>query len=186
MKVDLERYGKVDQTGFHSDNGEPCPRVWDDRRKTWSDDWKQFIGDFEKKLNDQKITEYKQVMSTEKNLPEPKTLSEIAQFGIDNPQFSTNAIGEIMDQLYNQEEKKVLVAIDQYNDWFRPSEFRSFRYANENRYYIPPYDLSLVRMFINFDGHFIKNGFKLMTSSSEDLFASQFDHTQIGFPTGFH
>lgn len=126
-------------------------------------------------MYDQKATEYEQYMAKEEYLPKPKTLAEIAQYGIDNPLFATNALGEIIDQLYNQEEKNVLIAVDQYNDWFRPSEFRSFRYANENKYYIPPQDLSLVRMFMNFDGHFIKNGFKLFTASSEDLFASQFD-----------
>lgn len=48
MSVDLDRYGKVDQTGFNTgENGEPCPRIWDDERKTWSDSWKQFITDFE-------------------------------------------------------------------------------------------------------------------------------------------
>jgi hypothetical protein len=30
---------------------------------------------------------------------------------------------------------------------------------------IPPYDIALVRLLMNFDGHYIRNGFKAMSTS---------------------
>lgn len=94
------------------------------------------------------------------HLPEPKTLQEIAEYGIKHPEQATCALAEIMHQLYNQDDANVMVAIDGYSDWFRPSEYTSFRYANSG-YNIPPYDLALVRLFMKFDGHMIRNGFKI-------------------------
>jgi len=38
--VDMSHYGKYDITGVRDDEPEPCPRVWDETRKTWNDDWK--------------------------------------------------------------------------------------------------------------------------------------------------
>lgn len=118
-------------------------------------------------------------------LKEPKTLLDIANHGIKNERLATSCIAEIMNQLYNQDQRKVLVSIDQYSDWFRPSNFRSFRYANDNRYKIPPYHIALVRMFIKFDGHKIRNGFKLCASTSEKMFNSHFDPEKIGFQKGY-
>lgn len=40
LDVDMSRYGQMDITGFKDSDGEPCPRVWDDLRQCWSDDWK--------------------------------------------------------------------------------------------------------------------------------------------------
>lgn len=33
-------YGKIDYTGMRDTEPEPCPRVWDNDRKCWSDSWK--------------------------------------------------------------------------------------------------------------------------------------------------
>jgi len=114
-------------------------------------------------------------------LKEPQTLLDIANAGIKNERLATSAIAEIVHQLYNQDHKHVLISIDQYSDWFRPSNFMSFRYANDNRYKIPPYHIALVRLFLKFDGHKIRNGFKLCASSQEDMFNSRFDPKSIGF-----
>jgi len=48
--VDMSLYGKCDFTGVREGDPEPCPRVWDPRRKVWSDAWKEFLYDIEIKM----------------------------------------------------------------------------------------------------------------------------------------
>lgn len=45
--------------------------------------------------------------------------------------LATNAIAEILDQLYNQDKHHVLVTLDGYNTWLEPSKYPSFRYTND-------------------------------------------------------
>jgi hypothetical protein len=40
MDVNMSLYGKYDVSGVKDGDQEPCPRVWDEDRKTWSDAWK--------------------------------------------------------------------------------------------------------------------------------------------------
>lgn len=39
----MSLYGKCDYTGVKDDDPEPCPRVWDPKRRVWSDSWKEFL-----------------------------------------------------------------------------------------------------------------------------------------------
>lgn len=186
MNVNLNIYGKYDMTGVHDREGEPFPRVWDNKRKVWSDSWKTNLSPAELMHYDQMVPIYSQKISDKDHLPAPNTLIDIANFGVQNPWFATNAIAEILNQLYNQDEKHVLISIDQYSDWFRPSDLLSFRYGNDNKYKIPPHHLALVWMFIKFDGHKIWNGFKLCASTNEDLYNSVFEPEMIGFQKGYY
>lgn len=118
-------------------------------------------------------------------LKDPQTLLQIVDFGIENPLFSNNAIYELLEQLYNLESHNVLVCVDQYNYLFRPSCYPSFRYANDKflRGRTPPYHMSLCRAFLHFDGHKIKNGFKLCASGITDNFhRHKFKADDIFFP----
>ena len=54
-------------------------------------------------------------------VPNPKMLSEIIDYGISNTFYATNAVYEVMEQLYNTEKYKVLVAVDGINWFYRPS-----------------------------------------------------------------
>lgn len=47
--VDMSLYGKMDYTGHRDGDPEPVPRVWDERRKVWSDHWKDTL--YEHELN---------------------------------------------------------------------------------------------------------------------------------------
>lgn len=169
-------------TGVSDDDPEPCPRIWDKTRRVWSDSWKEHLTDFELQLIEKDTPRMKERIAD--HLPEPKTLTEIANYGIEHPEQATCAIAEIMHQLYNTDEYNVLVAIDGYSDWFRPSEYTSFRYANSG-YNIPPYDIALCRLFMKFDGHFIRNGFKICSSTHERYFGHLFTPDLIDSPTGF-
>jgi len=120
-------------------------------------------------------------------LKNPKTLLELVTYGIDNEWFACNTVYELLEQLYNLDSHCVLVVLDEYNYMFRPSIYPSFRYANDTdlKSYVPPYHLSLCRAFINFNGHLIKNGFKLAASSNKRLYKHNFNGKKILLPKGY-
>ena len=53
------------------------------------------------------------------------------------------------------------------NTFVQPSAYPSFRYANYRnlKNHVPPHDIALVRLLQQFDGHYIRNGFKAMATS---------------------
>lgn len=183
IKVNQSLYGKFDQTGIHDEEPEPCPRTFDPRRRTWSDAWKEHLTEIELKQIAKDTPKMKERISD--HLKEPKTLMDIANYGIENPDQSICAIAEIMHQLYNQDDANVLVAIDGYSDWFKNSEYTSFRYANSG-YYIPPHDIAIPRLFMRFDGHKIRNGFKICASTQENFYNHLFTPEMIGSPKCFN
>lgn len=65
------------------------------------------------------------------NLKEPKFLIEIADFALQKNQYATNAIAELLEQLYNMDSHCLLVVVDEYNYMFKPTGLPSFRYAND-------------------------------------------------------
>lgn len=144
---------------------EPCPRVWDELRQTWSDDWKE-------KLFDAEIGYYNSIYERMKyrvkdKLPEPKTLEEIVNYGIENPEAATNCFAEILEQLYSTDKYHTLITADGYNQWLQPSRWPSFRYANDKylKGHVPPHDIALVRLLMRFDGNFMRNGVKIFATS---------------------
>ena len=103
-------------------------------------------------------------------LSKPKTLKELAEFGVKNPMYAVNVLFELMDQLYRNDDYNVLVLVDQFNEFYLPSEYPSLKYMNYKKLdgFIPPYDLSLSRLFMRFDGHMIKNGAKIVAVSEKN------------------
>jgi hypothetical protein len=137
-------------------DGDPCPRTWDPLRQCWSDDWKGYLYDSELRYLEQR---YKDLDYTLKDkCPTPKTLLDIAEAGIADPNLATNAIAELLEQCYNQDKRHILIALDGYNTWLKPTSYRSFRYKNDGdlKGNIPPKDIALVRMLMKFDGHFLR------------------------------
>jgi len=164
VRVRPELYGKFSMAGVHDDEEDPNPVVWLEDRKVWSNDWEQFVTD------DQR-SEIKKIEPIEKTrlgefLKEPKTVLDIVNFGIGNEDYALNALAEALHQLYNTEDAHFLMVVDQYNEFFKPSKYPSFRYANfkELKTHIPPYHIALCRALMKFDGHKIKNGFKLCST----------------------
>lgn len=170
LDVDMNLYGKMDFSGAKDTDGEPCPRVWDEQRQCWSDEWKQFIYDVEYKELDNryKLLAYR----ISDKCKDPKKIMDIVKAGKEDPLLATCAIAEILEQLYNQDKVHVLACLDGFNHWVRPSYYDSFRYANYNfnERKIPPRDLSLVRMFYKFDGHHLRQGAKFMTTDHYNSF----------------
>lgn len=162
----MSHYGQYDLSGVKDNEPEPCPRVWDPLRKTWSDDWKE-------KLFDVEVSGYKNRYENMQyrlsdRLDDPTTLADIVNYGIENPESSTNAVGEILEQLYQTDKHQVLITADGYNQWFQPTKMPSFRYSNckHLKGHIPPYDCALIRLLMKFDGNFMRNGIKLYATTN--------------------
>lgn len=86
--------------------------------------------------------------------------------------LATNAIAEILDQVYHQDKYHVLVTLDGYNTWLNPTEYPSFRYTNDPslKGFVPPKDVALIRLLLKFDGHFLRQGVKYMTTTHRKTF----------------
>mmetsp|Transcript_14647 Transcript_14647/g.14731 ORF Transcript_14647/g.14731 Transcript_14647/m.14731 type:complete len:606 (+) Transcript_14647:681-2498(+) len=97
-------------------------------------------------------------------IPDPENVFQLVEFALKNPIYCTNVVCEILEQLYHTDDHNVLIVVDSYNDFFRPSEFPSVKYVNYKKMKscIPPHDISLARAFMRFDGHRIKNGIKVV------------------------
>ena len=92
--VDMSLYGLYDISGVRDDEPEPCPRVWDADRKTWSDSWKQFLMDPEIEYFEKQYEGMNYRLSDK--LGDPKKLIEIAQMGAADPELATNAFAELL------------------------------------------------------------------------------------------
>ena len=96
LKVNLEIYGHFDKTGIHDDELETCHtdkngikyfREYDPRRRVWNDAWKDHLTDMELKQIAKDTPKMLERIS--QFLEKPKTLIEIANYGIENPEQAT-------------------------------------------------------------------------------------------------
>jgi len=91
----LSIYGKYDISAIKDGEPEPCPRVWDEKRKTWSDAWKSMLYQAEIEMF-QAHYERMDYRLSEK-LPEPKKLIDIVEAGIENSEIATCAFAEVLE-----------------------------------------------------------------------------------------
>ena len=94
FEVDLDVYGKCDISGVHDSENEPCPRLWDEKRKVWNDEWKKMLYEPELQYYQARYDAMDYRMSD--RLEAPKKLIDIINFGLENPDASTNAFAEIL------------------------------------------------------------------------------------------
>ena len=95
FEVDMSYYGKYDISGIKDGEAEPCPRVWDESRKTWSDEWKQLLYAEEIKAFQDLYDKMNYRLSDK--LRDPKKLIEIVEAGIENPEIATCAFAEVLE-----------------------------------------------------------------------------------------
>ena len=88
-------YGKYDISGVKDGEPEPCPRVWDNLRKTWSDDWKKALYDAEIEMFRQEYDRMNYRLSDK--LKDPKKLIELVDAGITDPEIATCALAEVLE-----------------------------------------------------------------------------------------
>ena len=180
--VDLSLYGKFDMAGSREGGLDPVPIFYDKERKVWSDSWKKFNLISEEEISVKDFGDHH--LRIIDMLEKPKNMLEIVNKGIENKRFATCALAEVLYQIYRSETHKLMILVDEYNELYRPSEYFSYRYANlkggDNK--IPPYDIALCRMFMNFDGHLMKNGVKVLASTCGKYHYHTFSPSMINFP----
>jgi hypothetical protein len=185
IPVDLSIYGNYNMVGVHKDEPNPVPNFYIPDRKTYFYDADKFYKKGERETRRKHQIVYDSTVG--ERIPNPQSLMEIAKFGIDNPLYATNCIAELLEQAYNCESHNVLVAVDDYNWFYRPSATYGFMYENIRgmNSKIPPYHMALCRLFLKFDGHRIKRGFKVAGTSNYSISKHYFEPKKINFPREF-
>merc|ERR1711907_332596 len=112
---------------------------------------------------------------------------DIVQCGIENKDISTSCFYELIEQLYHLESHRICFVVDDYNYFFRPSIYGSFRYQNYKEWEgkIPAHHMMFARPFMSMDMHKFKNGFKVCGSGLKDLFKHEFTPRHIELGAGY-
>lgn len=184
IPVNMKLYGFCNFAGCHEEEPIAVPNTYDEWTQSHFYDSDKFLlqGEQQSNLNEQRHWKTK----LKEKLPQPKTLLELCKFAEKEPDYTTNIIGEVVEQLQNQDLFPVLTAVDDYNYFYRRSVYPSFRYDNKKlKSFVPPYHMALCRLFMKMDGHKFKNGFKLVASSNFHLYKHVFGPEKIDHPSGF-
>ena len=178
-------YGRHDFAGNFLDDRESNPTLWDERRQVYTDSWKVHNMVPEDQINLRDYPDHGHIMK--EMLPNPKSLLEIVDYGIANERLACNALAEVIYYFINSKKHKTMFLIDGYNEWFKPSMYDSYKYANYKKYEtkIPPYDLAICRMFMRFNGHTIKQGVKVVASTSYRFGNHEFKPEMINYPNNY-
>lgn len=77
-----------------------------------------------------------------------------------------------------------MTLVDDYNWMFRPSSQVSLRYSDLKKlnFSIPPYHIALCRLFMKFDGHLVKKGYKFAATCNFEINRHNFLPKKINFP----
>ncbi len=185
LPVKPELYGRFNLAGHPDGDLDPVIREYDPKRKVWSDHWKTLFS--AEQLRMLALGESQYDLRLTKVLPKPKTLLDIANYGARNPLYSTVCIAEILEQLYNTDDCNVMVLSDDYNEWHYHSEYKSFRHCfkKELKQSIPPHDIALVRLFLRFNGHLIRNGVKVAATTQKHFFNHLCTPDMLHFPAAY-
>lgn len=175
----FKNYGKCNIIGEYDGKFPTMPSLWDPVREVFTDAWKVF------NLHDENFAfknnpEYMKRISD--YIPNPKNLLEVVNFGLTNDKFAINAIAEVMINLKYNKETKVMTLVDDYNFFFRSTNYFSYKYANYYRSKVPPFAMALIRLFMDFDGHLTYNGVKVCATSSSFYYRHNCEVKDFGFP----
>jgi small subunit ribosomal protein S29 len=184
--VDMNVYGKCDLAGSITGDPDFNTRLYNKKRNFWSDDWKlHFPNERLKGYWDEIANSQKKLL--EKMPKDPKKLIDIVLPALKEPILCTAAVGEILQQLKGTNKCKSLIAVDDYNEWYLNTQFKSFRYENskETKYGVPGYDFAIPRMFMRLDSHKMNSIFKLFATSNYRLCHHICTPEKINFPEGY-
>jgi len=178
-------YGRYDFAGNNLDEPEANPILWDERRQVYTDSWKQNNAIPEEQINLKDYPDH--IQTLKKLLPKPSNVLEIVEYGISNERMACNALAEVIAYFMQSNKHKTIFLIDGYNEWFKPSMYDSYKYANYKGYEtkIPPYDLAMCRMFMRFNGQMIKQGVKVVASTCHRFGKHEFKPEMINYPKNY-
>lgn len=185
IPVKQELYGRYNIVAIHDQEENPVPNFYIEDRQTYFYEAEKTREpeEIEEIVREQEIYKFR----LKEKLPNPKNLLEIAEFGMKEDIFCDNCIAEILEQVYNLDNHFALIAIDDFNWFYRPTNMPAFYYQNIKSLegLVPPYHIALCRLFMKFDGHMIKNGFKIGGSSNFSIIRHYFEPSKINFPEEF-
>jgi len=183
--TDKYTYGNIDFAGNDLNERDPNPILWDERHHVYTDSWKLHNMIPEDQINLRDHPDHKTILS--EFLKEPRTVLDIVNYGIENERMSTNALGEVISYFKSSNNHKSIFLVDGYNEWFKPSMYDTYKYANYRHYEnkIPPFDIAMCRMFMNFNGHMIKNGVKVVASTCHRFGNHEFTPEHINYPRNY-
>uniref|UniRef100_A0A0G4HZP7 Small ribosomal subunit protein mS29 n=1 Tax=Chromera velia CCMP2878 TaxID=1169474 RepID=A0A0G4HZP7_9ALVE len=99
-------------------------------------------------------------------LPNPKSLWEICEFGMDHEAFAVQSAYELFQQLKRQTKFPLMIAVDDWSDLFHVSQFLSIVYdSTQFDGWIPAYHLTMPRLLCRWDGGQFKRGVKVCATS---------------------
>lgn len=175
-------YGRINSAGIKDGEQEPLPILWDEGRKVFTNSWKIYNEDEDASITKNCPEQFKRISDY---IPEPKNLLEIINYGIDNPDFATNAFAEVLSVLNQSKQIKTMILIDEYNELFRETEHNSYKFANRHKGKIPPYALATIRLIMSFDGHLMYNGFKAVALSQSRYHRHKVDPSVFNLSMNF-
>lgn len=182
IPVNQDIYGLYNCVGVHQNEEPPVQNFYIEDRQTYFFETDKFRDPEE--INRNTIEQENLDVSLGQRLPKPSTLLDIVNFGIQNPDTCTNAIAELLEQVYHLDTHPTLIAMDDYNWFYRPTNNPAFNYQNIKTLegYVPPYHVALCRLFMKFDGHMMKRGFKVAGTSNFSVTRHLFQPRKIRFP----
>lgn len=185
IPVNMDLYGFYDVVGVHQKEEPPVQNFYIEDRQTYFFDTDKFRDPEEK--NRAMIEQQPLDLTLAQRLPNPSTLLDIVEFGLKNTDYCTNAIAEVLEQVYHLDSHATLITIDDYNWFYRPTNNPSYIYQNIKTLdgFVPPYHIALARLFMKFDGHMIKRGFKVAGTSNFSITRHHFEPRKIHFPEEF-
>ena len=185
IPVDLDLFGYYNIIGIHDKEANPVPNFYIEDRQTYFYEADKF------RTEEEVIAltrDQEDLNGRVKDVcPKPKTLYDIAMVGIKESKYALNCIAELLEQAYNQNSHLLLVTVDDYNWFFRPTNNPCYAYWNIKSLegFVPPYHIGLARLFMKFDGHLMKNGFKVAGTSNYTIEKHYFEPKKINFPEPF-
>lgn len=186
IAINQSLYGKYNFAGVHQDEPDPVPNFYikNRRRNLFDVDNEHKFTETEKEREEYKLLEKHFNEKVSDYLPRPHNLLQVVEVGLEKKYLATNIIAEVLEQIYNQERFFVLNLVDDFNWLFRPSAYHALQYADLKKldYKMPPYHMALCRLFMKFDGHKIKKGFKVAGTNTYTMRKHNFLPEKINFP----
>lgn len=185
IPVNMDIYGAYNVVGVHRDEAPPVPNFFIEDRQTYFYEVDKFRDADE--VNRNLIEQEPLEISLGMKLPHPTNLLDIVDFALKEDAYCTNAIAELLEQVYALDSHPSLIAIDDFNWFFRPTNNPAFYYENIKTLqgYVPPYHVALCRLFMRFDGHMMRRGFKVAGTSNFSITRHYFEPRKIHFPEEF-
>ena len=181
IPVDHSLYGYFNTAGVHENELDPVPNFYIPERDIHFHISDEFLNDEERELMETLDEKFKVKISD--SVKAPETCLDILKGVGEDKWLAISALAEVMEQLFNQTSHDVLLVADDYNWMFKGSAEKTYRYVSVPglRGGVPGYHMALMRIFMRFDGHMMRRGFKVVGNSNRTIERHYFSPEKINF-----